>query len=79
MEKELFRISINLETENREFIESDYKTTLEWNKDEYDAELINLLSVALGMKIGATFKSEKVRNEVIAKVCTLITNYCNKM
>lgn len=33
MEKELFRISINLETENREFIESDYKTTLEWNKD----------------------------------------------
>lgn len=48
MEKELFRISINLETENREFIESDYKTTLEWNKDKYDAELINLLSVALG-------------------------------
>ena len=25
MEKELFRISINLETENREFIESDIK------------------------------------------------------
>ena len=79
MEKELFRISINLETENREFIECDYKSTLEWSKDEYDAELINLLSAALGVKIGATFKSEKVKDVVIEKACNLIKTYCNRI
>lgn len=79
MEKELFRISINLETENREFTESNYKSTLEWSKDEYDAELINLLSVALGIKIGTTFKSKKARNIIIEKACALIRNYCDKM
>ena len=65
MEKNLLTITYNVETEDRVIRECNYAETLDWSKDEYDAEILNCLAVALGSKVKTMFQSDKVQQQAL--------------
>lgn len=77
--KLIFGIYYDLDTGAKDLKECNYKSDLNWSKDEYDAELLNSLAISIGAKIGTMYKSENVRKQALDMISNLIKSSCDNI